>query len=45
VDLAPQDRHGFAKPHNVLAFQAAAEEFLARHLGGRLEPVPGGAQP
>ena len=27
--------HGFAKPENRLRFYAAAEKFLARHLGGR----------
>jgi len=31
--------HGFRKPENNLAFHAAAEEFLAEHLGGRLEPA------
>jgi dipeptidyl aminopeptidase/acylaminoacyl peptidase len=31
--------HGFRKPENALAFHAAAEEFLAEHLGGRLEPA------
>ncbi|HEX2064886.1 MAG TPA: S9 family peptidase [Acidimicrobiales bacterium] len=29
--------HGFAKPENRLRFYAAAERFLARHLGGRFE--------
>ena len=29
--------HGFAKPENRLAFYRAAENFLARHLGGRTE--------
>ena len=29
--------HGFAKPENRLKFFAAAEQFLARHLGGRSE--------
>ena len=29
--------HGFAKPENRLRFYAAAEAFLARHLGGRAE--------
>jgi dipeptidyl aminopeptidase/acylaminoacyl peptidase len=29
--------HGFAKPENRLKFYAAAERFLARHLGGRCE--------
>jgi dipeptidyl aminopeptidase/acylaminoacyl peptidase len=31
--------HGFARPENRLHFNARAEEFLARHLGGRFEPV------
>jgi dipeptidyl aminopeptidase/acylaminoacyl peptidase len=31
--------HGFRKPENNLAFHAAAEEFLAEHVGGRLEPA------
>lgn len=30
--------HGFARPENRLQFYAAAERFLARHLGGRAEP-------
>jgi dipeptidyl aminopeptidase/acylaminoacyl peptidase len=29
--------HGFARPENRLAFAAASEAFLARHLGGRKE--------
>ncbi len=29
--------HGFAKPENRLKFYAAAERFLAQHLGGRYE--------
>ena len=29
--------HGFAKPENRLRFYAAAEKFLAKHLGGRYE--------
>ena len=31
--------HGFARPANRLHFFARAERFLARHLGGRAEPV------
>jgi dipeptidyl aminopeptidase/acylaminoacyl peptidase len=31
--------HGFARPENRLHFFAHAEAFLARHLGGRSEPV------
>jgi dipeptidyl aminopeptidase/acylaminoacyl peptidase len=30
--------HGFADPLNNLRFTAAAEVFLAEHLGGRIEP-------
>ncbi len=35
--LFPDEGHGFAKPDNRMAFYAAAEKFLARHLGGRAE--------
>lgn len=31
--------HGFARPENRLHFFARAERFLARHIGGRAEPV------
>jgi len=31
--------HGFARPENRLHFYAIAEEFLAKYLGGRFEPV------
>jgi len=31
--------HGFARPENRLHFFAITEEFLAKHLGGRCEPV------
>jgi dipeptidyl aminopeptidase/acylaminoacyl peptidase len=34
--------HGFAKPENRLRFYAAAERFLAQHLGGQYE-ADGGA--
>ena len=34
----PDEGHGFKKPENAMAFQAAAERFLAEHLGGRCEP-------
>ena len=34
----PDEGHGFKKPENAMAFQAAAERFLADHLGGRCEP-------
>ena len=35
--LFPDEGHGFAKPENRLKFFAAAERFLAKHLGGRYE--------
>jgi dipeptidyl aminopeptidase/acylaminoacyl peptidase len=35
--LFPDEGHGFAKPENRLTFFAAAEKFLAKHLGGRYE--------
>ncbi len=35
--LFPDEGHGFAKPENRMRFYAAAERFLARHLGGRAE--------
>jgi len=35
--LFPDEGHGFAKPQNRLKFYAAAEKFLAKHLGGRYE--------
>ena len=40
--LYGDEGHGFARPENKMAFYAAAEQFLARHLGGRCEePAPG----
>jgi dipeptidyl aminopeptidase/acylaminoacyl peptidase len=33
--LFPDEGHGLAKPENRLKFYAAAERFLAKHLGGR----------
>jgi dipeptidyl aminopeptidase/acylaminoacyl peptidase/lysophospholipase L1-like esterase len=39
--LFPDEGHGFARPENRLKFYAAAEAFLAKHLGGgRVEPAP-----
>ena len=35
--LAPDEGHGFARPINNLALFAAAEKFLAKHLGGRYQ--------
>jgi dipeptidyl aminopeptidase/acylaminoacyl peptidase len=37
--LFPDEGHGFRRPENNLKFMAAAEAFLARHLGGRCEPA------
>ena len=34
----PDEGHGFARPENKMAFNAAAEEFLSKYLGGRYEP-------
>jgi dipeptidyl aminopeptidase/acylaminoacyl peptidase len=34
----PDEGHGFARPPNNEAFNAAAENFLAKYLGGRAEP-------
>jgi dipeptidyl aminopeptidase/acylaminoacyl peptidase len=35
--LFPDEGHGFVKPENRLKFYAAAEKFLATHLGGRYQ--------
>jgi dipeptidyl aminopeptidase/acylaminoacyl peptidase len=35
--LFEDEGHGFARPENRLKFYAAAERFLAKHLGGRTE--------
>jgi dipeptidyl aminopeptidase/acylaminoacyl peptidase len=35
----PDEGHGFARPENRLHFYATAEQFLAKHLGGRAEPI------
>ncbi len=39
VQHARAPLHGFARPANNMAFNAASEEFLARYLGGRFEPA------
>ena len=36
--LFADEGHGFARPENQRKFVAAVEPFLARHLGGRVEP-------
>ncbi|MBW8878785.1 MAG: S9 family peptidase [Acidobacteria bacterium] len=35
--VAPDEGHGFARPVNNLAMFAAAEKFLAKHLGGHYQ--------
>ena len=42
--LYADEGHGFARPENRMAFYAAAEQFLARHLGGRCEKPASGEQ-
>jgi dipeptidyl aminopeptidase/acylaminoacyl peptidase len=37
--LYPDEGHGFARPENRLHFFAVSEQFLAKHLGGRAEPM------
>ena len=37
----PDEGHGFARPVNNIAFNAVTESFLARCLGGRVEPMGG----
>jgi len=34
---APDEGHGFARPVNNMAFLAASEKFLAKHVGGRFQ--------
>ena len=37
--LYPDEGHGFSGEHNRMSFNAVTEAFLAKHLGGELEPV------
>ncbi|MBV8885016.1 MAG: S9 family peptidase [Chroococcidiopsidaceae cyanobacterium CP_BM_RX_35] len=37
--LYTDEGHGFARPENRLHFYAIAEQFLAKYLGGRFEPM------
>lgn len=37
--LFTDEGHGFVRPENRMKFNAAAEAFLAKYLGGRLEPA------
>jgi dipeptidyl aminopeptidase/acylaminoacyl peptidase len=41
----PDEGHGFARPANNIAFNAVAENFLSKCLGGRAEPVGGALAP
>jgi dipeptidyl aminopeptidase/acylaminoacyl peptidase len=43
--LYPDEGHGFARPENRIDFNARAESFLARCLGGRFEPMAGDKVP
>ena len=35
----PDEGHGMARPENMMAFNAITEEFLAKHLGGKVQPI------
>ncbi|MCT4634645.1 MAG: S9 family peptidase [Rickettsiales bacterium] len=37
--LYPDEGHGFARPENRISFYALAEQFLAKVLGGRAQPI------
>jgi dipeptidyl aminopeptidase/acylaminoacyl peptidase len=37
--LYPDEGHGFARPDNRMSFNAVAEVFLSKYLGGRHEPM------
>jgi len=37
--LFPDEGHGFARPENNKAFNAITENFLAKCLGGRVQPI------
>jgi dipeptidyl aminopeptidase/acylaminoacyl peptidase len=41
----PDEGHGFARPQNNIAFNAIAENFLGKCLGGRAEPIGGALKP
>ena len=43
--LYADEGHGFARPENRIDFNARAEAFLARNLGGRAEPMQGDKYP
>ena len=35
----PDEGHGLLRPENLLSWTAVTEDFLAKYLGGRLEPI------
>ncbi|MEJ2325502.1 MAG: S9 family peptidase [Chromatiaceae bacterium] len=37
--LYPDEGHGFQRPENRMSFYAIVEQFLAKHLGGRAQPI------
>lgn len=37
--LYPDEGHGFSRPENRLSFYAVTEAFLAKHLGGKFQPI------
>lgn len=37
--LYPDEGHGFVRPENSMSFFAIAERFLAKNLGGKVEPA------
>jgi dipeptidyl aminopeptidase/acylaminoacyl peptidase len=41
----PDEGHGFARPVNNIAFNAVTENFLAKCLGGRAEPIGDSLKP
>lgn len=43
--LYPDEGHGFRRPENSIDFNARAEAFLGKHLGGRVEPMQGDKYP
>ena len=43
--LYPDEGHGFRRPENNIDFNARAEAFLSKHLGGRVEPMQGDKVP
>jgi dipeptidyl aminopeptidase/acylaminoacyl peptidase len=43
--LFPDEGHGFARPENNIAFNAVAEQFLGKCLGGRVEPIGNALKP